>query len=164
MGIRDKIKWSANDLLNMGKEFARLHNKQRTTVMNRNTDKYMEFANKALHPTVASSWAYASGLFQNDPDSLKAHFAITDSVSPPNDPLNAKALVQARFKGMDPDTYRGLGSRISGDELGRMLHVFILQATKAQKRGINLKLANAAIETFEALKQQLRAERAVKAI
>lgn len=162
--IRGEIDWADKCLIEMGQQFALLHKTQRDTVMSRDKDKYMEFANKAMHPTMASSWAYATGLLQGNRKYLDAHYALAYSVSPPNDPLNAKALVQARFKGMDPDTYRGLGSRISGDELGRMLQVFTLQATKAQKRGINLNLANAAIQTFEAQKQQIQADKAVKRI
>lgn len=162
--VRKKVNWNDKNLIEMGKQFARLHKTQREIVINRKNDKYMEFANKALHPTIASSWAYTSGLFQNNAENLGNHYVLVESTSPPNDPLNAKALVQARFKGVDPDTYRGLGSRISGDELGRMLQVFMLQATRAQKRGVSLKLANAAIETFEALKQQQRAVKAVEGI
>jgi hypothetical protein len=162
--IREQIEWGDRGLVEMGEEFAVLHKAQRAAVLNRAEDKYMEFANKAIHPTVASSWAYAAGLLQVDRKYLDAHYAIAVSVKPPNDPLNAKALVQARFEGMDPDTYRGLGSRISGDELGRMLQVFILQATKAQRRGISKQLANAAIKSFEAQKQQILADKAVKRI
>jgi len=162
--MREQIEWGDSGLIEMGQQFALLHRAQRGAVSNREKDKYMEFANKAIHPTVASTWAYAAGLLQVNRAYLDAHYAIAVSVKPPNDPLNAKGLVQARFEGMDPDTYRGLGSRISGDELGRMLQVFILQATKAQKRGISKQLANAAIKTFEAQKQQILAENAVKRI
>lgn len=162
--IRDKIDWNNKQMLEIGHQLALLHQTQRNIVLNRKFDKYMEFANKAIHPTVASSWAYAAGLFQNNKEFLNAHYSLTKSTNAPNDPLNAKDLVKARLPGMDPETYRGLGSRISGDELGRMLQVYILQATKAQKRGINLKLANAAIQTFEALKQNIKAQKALKGI
>jgi hypothetical protein len=162
--VRKEIDWNDKKLIEMGKEFASLHHAQRQTVLGRATERHAEFANKALHPSIASSWAYAAGLFQNKAEILKSHYNITISVNPPSDPLNAEALVKARLKGIDPDTYRGLGSRISGDELGRMLEVFILQATKAQKPGITLKLANAAIQTYEAKKQQLRADKAIKGI
>jgi hypothetical protein len=162
--IREQIDWDDKKMLEMGRQLSLLHKTQREIVLNRKVDKYMEFANKALHPTVASGWAYATGLFQSNKSYLDAHYGIVQSTNAPADPLRAKELVKARLPGMDPETYRGLGSRISGDELGRMLQVFILQATKAQKRGINLKLANAAIQTFEALKQHMRAEKALKGI
>lgn len=68
---------------------------------------------------------------------------------PPEDPLNSKALSAARLKGTDPDTYRGLGTRSGPRELGRMLEVFLILATKNKKR-ITKEIANAAIQTYEA--------------
>ena len=65
---------------------------------------------------------------------LKTHYALPDSVVAPDDPLNAKALSLARMKGIDPDTYRGLGARNSPSELGRMLEVFLVQAMTATKK------------------------------
>lgn len=162
--VRESANWSDNRLITMGKQFAMLHTVQRERVLNRTKDRYLEFANKAIHPCVAASWAYAAGLFQRNPTFLDAHYALAHSTSSPDDPLNARALLSARLKGVDPDTYRGLGSRISSDELGRMLYVFRLQATKAARRGINLKLANAAIQGYEADKLQLRAKKALENI
>ena len=162
--VRNDIVWSDKALKEMGVQFTKLHMTQRQTVLTRRTDKYLEFANKAMHPCVAASWAYTVGLLQDDPEAIKGHYDLTDSTSPPNDPLNAKALSTARLKGVDPDTYRGLGARINSDELGRMFQVFFLQATKAAKRGITPKLAEAAIQTYVASKAQLKADKAVKGI
>lgn len=134
----------------MGKEFARLHNTQRKTVVNRDEDSYAEFARKAMSLSVVASWAYAAGLFQGKSEYLNTHYTIPDSVSPPNDPLNAKALSLARLKGTDPDTYRGLGTRSSPNELGRMLEVFVVLAEEATKKRITKSLANAAIQSYEA--------------
>ena len=80
------------------------------------------------------------------------------------DPLNATALSTARLKGVDPDTYRGIATRINRTELGRMLEVFLLQAIRARRRGITKKLANAAIKSFEAKKRTQEAEKAVKGL
>lgn len=164
--LRKSITWTDKEFTRMGEEFARLHRLQRERVTKRQTDSHQEFANKAIHPCVAAAWGYAAGLFQADPRAAKAHYGLADSVSPrgSSDPMNAKALSTARLKGVDPDTYRGLGARISGNELGRMLELFILQATKASKRGITTKLANAAIQSFEAKKAQLQAAKAIKGI
>jgi hypothetical protein len=103
---------------------------------------------------------------QKDAKALSVHFGLPQSVSAKSssDPLNAKALSAARLKGVDPDTYRGLGARINSTELGRMLEVFILQATKARKLGITLKLANAAIQSYEARRAQIAAFKAIKRI
>ncbi len=83
-------------------------------------------------------------------------FALTKETE--NDPLNASALLRARLRGTDPDTYRGIGSRISRGELGRTLEVFLLQALKT-KEGITAKLANAAIKSYEGKKLSASAEK-----
>ncbi|MEW6374749.1 MAG: hypothetical protein AB1502_03035 [Thermodesulfobacteriota bacterium] len=159
--VRDKIDWSDKSLKTMGEQFSRLRRLQRESVLNRDKDKYLEFANKAMHPCVTATWAYATGFFQRNHEALNAHYRLPDSVSPPQDPLNAKALLNARLKGTDPDTYRGLGARINNEELGRMLEVFLLQATKAKKPGITLDLANAAIKSYNAKKAKYEADKAV---
>ena len=132
--VRSTIDWKNADLISMGKEFARLHKLQRERVAKRDTDNYSEFARKALSMAVVASWAYAAGLFQKHQNYLKTHYALPDSVVAPDDPLNAKALSLARMKGIDPDTYRGLGARNSPSELGRMLEVFLVQAMTATKK------------------------------
>ncbi|MFX0202875.1 MAG: hypothetical protein ACFFCW_42765 [Candidatus Hodarchaeota archaeon] len=161
--IRDEIDWSDKNLKTMGQKFAILHKFQRERVLSRDKDTYLEFANKAMHPCVAAAWAYSSGFLQRNPEALKNHYSIVE-ISPPQDPLNATALLNARLKGVDPDTYRGLGARINNVELGRMLEVFLLQAIKATKREITQKLANAAIQSYEAKKRHRDAERALKGI
>ncbi len=155
--LRERIDWADKALLEVGKQFARLHSVQRRKVLGRNENNFIEFANKTIHPAVASAWAYAAGLLQNDSTALAAHYALPDSVADDktDDPLNASALLNARLKGVDPDSYRGLG---------RMLEVFLLQATKATRRGITAKLANAAIQSYEAKKAHAAAQRAVKGI
>jgi hypothetical protein len=149
MKIRTKIAWSDPNLSEMGKQFARLNKQQRETVTNRNEDSSAEFARKVLSFSVVASWAYAAGLFQQYPDYLKSQYSIPDNSLPPEDPLNAKALSEARLKGVDKDTYRGLGTRSSNKELGRMLEVFLVLATKGKKR-VTKDIANAAIQSYEA--------------
>jgi hypothetical protein len=158
--VRDKVDWEDKNLKQFGQEFAKLHKSQRQRILERENDRFMEFANKATHPCVTAAWAFAAGyLEKHNPDKLSNHFALTDIKN--EDPLNAKALLNARLKGVDPDTYRGLGARISGGELGRMLEVFLLQALRAKERGINSKLANTAIKSFEAKKANQEAEKAL---
>ena len=161
MKVRKKIKWSGKTLAEMGKQFARLHKAQRQRVSSREKDSYAEFARKALSLCVVGSWAYAVGLFQSKSKFIKNHYNLPDSVTAPNDPLNAKALSFARLKGTDPDTYRGLGTRANSRELGRMLEVFLVQASKASKRGITKKLANAAIQSYEAKRATYEANKAL---
>jgi hypothetical protein len=162
--MRDSIVWDDPNLIQMGKEFANLHTLQRERMLKKEgKDFNNEFVNKAIHPCMVASWAFASGLFQSHPDILTKHYQLTQ-VKEPDDPLNASALSQARLKGTDPDTYRGLGARIGSTELGRMLLVFVLQAENAKRRGITPKIALAAIQTFEAKKAFQKAEQMKKAI
>jgi len=162
--LREKITWNDSALKSMGEQFSKLHKIQRERVLNRKEDKHSEFATKAIHPCVAASWAYAAGLFQSDANALKAHYDIADIGGTKDDPLNAKELSQARLQGTDPDTYRGLGARINSVELGRMFALFLLQATKASKRGINKKLADAAIKSYIAAQKDNEAKKALKGI
>ncbi|MGA2162361.1 MAG: hypothetical protein ABSG28_09260 [Methanoregula sp.] len=161
--VREKIDWNDPNLKRMGEEFAKLHHLQRDRVLHRTRDKYIEFANKVLHPSITAAWAYAAGIYQKNPPILEKHYALANT-GDSGDPLNAKALQEARLKGVDSDSYRGLGSRISGGELGRALELFIIQATKASERGINIKLANAAIKSFEAKKAKHAADEALNGI
>lgn len=162
--IRKSIDWSDGNLSIMGKEFARLHKTQRERVTERKEDKNAESARKALSMSVVASWAFAAGLFQRNAEYLKHHYALPDSVSEPSDPLNAKALSEARLKGIDPDTYRGLGTRNDSKELGRMLEVFLVLATKATKKKITKELANAAIKSYEAKRATYDADKDLRKI
>ena len=162
--IRGKVKWDNKELLEMGKQFARLHLLQRERVNEREDDSNAEFARKALSLSVVASWSYAAGLFQKNPEHLKHHYSLPDSVSPPLDPLNAKALSEARLKGVDSDTYRGLGTRNDASELGRMLEVFVVLATRATQKQITKKLANAAIQSYEAKRATHNANKALGTI
>ncbi len=147
--LRDKIDWTDPTLTKMGNEFVRLHQKRKGTVSNRDENSNAEFARKALSLAVVASWAFAAGFFQANAASLANLYSLPDNVTPPEDPLNAKALSQARLKGTDPDTYRGLGTRNSPKELGRMLEVFLVLADKGKPK-ITKQLAMAAIQSFEA--------------
>lgn len=162
--IRKIIKWDDKNFVEMGKNFARLHKIQRERVLNRKLEKNAEYARKALSLTVVASWGFASGLFQRNDTYLKCLYKLPDSVNDPNDPLNAKALSKARHKGVDPDRYRGLGTRTNAEELGRMLEVFIIYATKARNKVINEKLANAAIKSYAAKKYSYKAQKEIEDI
>ncbi len=157
--VREKINWNDPDLITMGMEFAKLHKLQHDRVLGRKADAHLEFANKAIHPCVAAAWSFAAGLFQSDKTALKNHYELSTVAG---DPLNAKALLNARLKGVDSETYRGLGSRISSEELGRMLEVFRVQATIATKRGITKELPVAAIRSYLSNVAQKEKEKAFK--
>lgn len=160
ISVRKHITWDDPALIEMGKQFARLHLQQRKTVSERPNDNFAEFARKALSLSVVASWSFAAGLFQSKNDYLQVLYSITDKAHFPQDPLNALALSQARLKGTDPDTYRGLGTRNSTKELGRMLEVFLVVAQK-KKEGITKELANAAIQSYEAKRSVHEANKAL---
>jgi len=161
--LREKIDWTNEDLERMGYEFAKLHKLQRERVLSRDIDRYQEFANKAIHPTVTAAWAFTSGFLETHyPDMLANHFQLAEEDE--DDPLNAGALLRARLKGTDPDTYRGVGSRINTQELGRTLEVFLIQALTARRRGITLRLANTAIKSYEAKKLRASVEKDLRRI
>ena len=162
--IRRKVDWDDKDLIRVGKEFYKLHNIQRNKVINRKKDNYGEYARKALSLAVVASWAYAAGFYSKDEDKQKILFSITEDLRDSEDPLNAKALSEARLKGVDPDTYRGLGARISASELGRMFEVFFVLIENASEKKISLKIANAAIRSFEAKRSQFEAQKALDKI
>ena len=162
--IRKKVDWKDEDLIKVGKEFYKLHTTQRDKVVNRKKDNYGEFARKSLSLAVVASWSFAAGFYSKDPGKQKILFSITEDLRDNEDPLNAKALSDARLKGVDPDTYRGLGARISSSELGRMFEVFYVLIEKATDKKINLKIANAAIRSFEAKKSQFEAQKALDKI
>lgn len=162
--IRKKVDWENKELIKVGKEFHKLHSTQRDKVNNRNKDNYGEFARKAMSLAVVASWAYAAGFYSKDESKQNILFSITEDLKNNEDPLNAKALSEARLKGVDPDTYRGLGARISSSELGRMLEVFFVLIDKASEKKISLKIANAAIRSFEAKRSQFEAQKALNEI
>ncbi len=162
--IRKSITWEDSNFLEMGRQFARLHETQRMRIQQRDFDNYAEFARRAFSHAVVAAWGYAAGLFQQNQEYLDALYGLPDSVDEPDDPLQAKVLSEARLKGMDPDTYRGLGTRSNSKELGRVLEVFIVLATKAKKKVITKKLANAAIQSYEAKLARHQADKALERI
>ena len=163
MEIREAIDWNDEKLVEMGRNFAKLHSKQYETVTNRDENNNAEFRRKALSYSVVASWSYAAGLFSRDEKLLNRLYSIPDNVEIPDDPLNAKALSEARFQGVDPDTYRGLGTRSSPSELGRMLEVFIILVLQ-DKKNISKRLAIAAIKNYEAKKAAQVAQKAINGL
>jgi hypothetical protein len=154
--IRSQIDWSDPALEEMGRRFAALHELQMERVNSRTKGKNAASARKALSLALVASWAFASGLFQRNPEYLQKHYALSDAVSPSDDPLNANELSKARLKGKDKENYRGLGTRNDPSELGRMFQLFLLQAENG--KGITLDVANTAIKYYEARKMAHEAD------
>jgi hypothetical protein len=159
--IRKQIDWDEKNFIEMGKQYARLHKVQSERIKNRDYDNFAEFARKVFSYSIVAGWGYAAGLFQRNPEHLKILYALPDSVQEPDDPLNARGLSEARLQGVDKDTYRGLGTRSNSNEFGRILELFIVLASKASKKRINKRLANAAIQSYEAKQATHEADKAL---
>jgi hypothetical protein len=149
--------WSDISLIEAGKQFAKLHKKQKEH-FEQKRKKNLEYANKAVNYSILASWAYNAGLLQSNEIRLKRHYSLSEIEN--IDPLNASALAKGRHK-TDPENYRGLGTRTDKKERGRLVEVFYLQAEKGNgiTKGIvdlgvkkyHAKLAN--IEVIEAEKK-----------
>lgn len=164
IATRQTINWSDADFIEAGKKFAVLHQTQRAKVTSRKNDSLAQFASKAISLAVVASWSYAAGMYSSNKSNQAILYNLTNNLGQNEDPLNAKILSEARLKGIDPDTYRGLGARISPDELGRMLEVFIVLVEKATEKKISNKLAIAAIQSFEAKKATNNAAKSLSKI
>jgi len=164
LSIRGTIDWFDEDFIEAGRKFNLLHKTQREKVSKRKSDSYSQFSSKAISLAVIASWSYAAGFYSHNKNNQNILYGITDNLGLNEDPLNAKALSEARLKGIDPDTYRGLGARISPDELGRMLEVFMVLVEKATEKKISKNLANAAIQSYEAKKATNNAAKSLSKI
>ena len=119
--------WSDKDLLDAGKQYAKLNNSQFTIIAGRKGSP--EYAEKAMNYAIISAWAYTAGLLNGNKVRLERHFALSGKNS--TDPLNATALAKAKHK-TDPENYRGLGTRTDMKERGRLTELFYAQAEKGE--------------------------------
>lgn len=149
--------WSNNELLEAGKHFTALHNKQKEYFHKRKG--YLEYSDKAVNYSVVSAWAYIAGLLQHNQTRLKRHYALTNAKN--IDPLNAAALAKGRHK-TDPENYRGLGTRTDKKERGRLVEVFYLQAEKGN--GIDKNIVDVGIKKYHAKLANLEVIEAEKKI
>lgn len=147
------------DLMEAGRDFTKLHLKQFKEADKLEGAGKKEFRMKALTPAIVSSWAYAAGLLQKDKVRLAKLYSLPDR-SGSSDPLNAQAMSQARVD-IDPEGYRGLGTRSEPSERGRLLQLFLLYS-KSDKDKITIIQCNAAIKKFIAEDAHRKAETAMK--
>lgn len=141
---KEKDLWKDQDLIKAGRQFAQLHAKQKE-YYEKKKRKNLEYANKALNYAVLSSWAYISGILQNNSTRLQRHYELSKMKS--TDPLNSSALAKGRHK-TDPENYRGLGTRTDKKERGRLSEVFYLQAEKSG--GISKSIVDLGVKKYHA--------------
>lgn len=136
--------WSDISLIEAGKQFAKLHKKQKEH-FEQKRKKNLEYANKAVNYSILASWAYNAGLLQGNETRLKRHYSLSEIEN--IDPLNASALAKGRHK-TDPENYRGLGTRTDKKERGRLVEVFYLQAEKGN--GITKGIVDLGVKKYHA--------------
>jgi hypothetical protein len=151
--------WEDKALIEAGKNFAFLHKKQMEAIeIDPELKNMKEFKTKALSAALISSWAYVAGLLQNHLDRLTRHCAIPKSIKD-KDPLNAREMSIAKHHSDEP-TYRGLGTRSSKKDKGRLVQLFLLNSKTESKKGLSKEMIEAAIKGYEAIVAHEEAEKA----
>jgi len=154
---KDQKKFDDSQLLEAGKMFAKLHDKQFEKADKIKSSAKKEFKIKSFSLAIVTSWAFASGVLQTFPKRLKKLYELPD-LSGDDDPLNAKAMSNSKHKIIDIDkNYRGLGTRSDGSERGRLLYLFLAYSDSSKPK-ITEQMCNTAIEIFHSNKDKLKAE------
>lgn len=136
--IKNKSFSEQKELTKAAKEFVKLHNQQIAKAKK-------EYRYKSLNLAIISAWAFATGSLQKD-KGLKKLYNIPEDAGK-NDPLNGSVMARARHVKIDPDAYRGLGTRDNEKERGRLLQLFY-RYSQSDKKGITLSMCNAAIKFY----------------
>lgn len=145
---------SEKDLLEAGKSFVKLHKKQYNIASkDENLKRIKAYRMKAMVLAMVSSWAYASGLLQRHKDRLNKFYSLPDK-SGKNDPLNAIQMSAFQFKGIDPEAYRGLGTRSDSKERGRLAMIFLEYSKEQSKDVIDKALLERAVRFYHANKMR----------
>lgn len=148
------------DLLEAGKNFVKLHKKQFQTINAKKIKGKNEFRSKALTPSIISAWAFAAGVLQGEKIRLEKLYLLPEK-SGTTDPLNVEVLRTSKLEDIDSPTYRGLGTRSSPSERGKILKLF-LYYSRAKKDKIDRDLSMGAIQKYHADESKTRAEQAEK--
>lgn len=162
---RNKKLWSDKDLNETGKAFVRLHQCQISAVTkDKQLNKFSEFKIKAITPVVSAAWAMIAGAATGKKTKLTKLYSLGSKKrkTGSSDPLNAEALSTSRHHS-DPDTYRGVGTRIDKKELSRMAEVFI-QFVESNRDSINKNIIDAALKSCHAKIANEDAEKAKRKI
>jgi hypothetical protein len=148
LSLMEKKIWNDEGLLDAGENFAKLHNKQKELISQNPELNKSEFRNKAVSMAVISSWAFVAGAIQGNSDALEKLFSLPDS-SGKTDPLVAKQMSESSHP-KDPPTYRGLGTRYTKEDLGRVTELFLQYSLNEKPKRITKVLIESAIANYEA--------------
>jgi hypothetical protein len=162
LSVLHKDVWNDPGLIEAGTNFANLHKKQMLSAAQDPELNKSEFRNKAVSMAVLASWAIASGLLQNKKEALKKLYLLP-KYSGDKDPLAAKFMSESSHP-KDPPTYRGLGTRYSVEDRGRVTEMFLQYAQSSAIRRISKTLIESAIMSYEAKLSTLKAKELRKKI
>jgi hypothetical protein len=138
--------WKDHELQQAGEAFAALIKAQREAFASEKKDgKNADYQEKALSYPIIASWALIAGLLSNNPVRLARHYELPKHKG--RDPLNAAVLATAHHKS-DPLNYRGLGTRTSPKDLGRLVELFWLQAEHG--KGVSKSEVDLAMKSYHA--------------
>jgi hypothetical protein len=144
---QQKTIWKNPELDKAGREFAQLVESQRKAFPHK---KNADAQEKASSYPVIGSWAFVAGWLQNNPKRLERHYDLANAKG--RDPLNAAVMSTARHKS-DPENYRGLGTRTSPKDRGRLVELFYLQAEEG--KGITKATTDLALKKYHAKEAHL---------
>jgi hypothetical protein len=158
-----KIKgiWNDQGLREAGVAFAELIKAQRAAFVSdkKTAGKSADYQEKALSYPIISSWALVAGSLGDNSVRLKRHYELSKEKG--RDPLNAAVLANAHHKS-DPSNYRGLGTRTSPKDLGRLVELFYLQAERGN--GIGKNEVDLAMKSFHAKEAALDLKKAKEGV
>lgn len=154
---KEKKIWTDQALKDAGKAFAMLMTAQRSAfeTEKKAAGKHADFQDKAQSYPIIASWALVAGFLCNNPVRLKRHYELAKQKG--HDPLNAAILATAHHKS-DPPNYRGLGTRTSPKDLGRLVELFYIQAERG--KGISKADVDLAMKSFHAKEAALELKKA----
>jgi len=139
--------WKNPELIQAGKEFAALVKAQRAASPQ---EKSSDVQEKALSYPVIAAWSFVAGWLHSNAVRLERHYGL--ALAKGKDPLNAALLSSSRHKS-DPENYRGLGTRTSPKDRGRLVELFYLQAEEG--KGITKATVELALKKYHAKEAHL---------
>lgn len=152
-----KSVWKDQELHHAGDAFGALMKAQRSAFASEKkaAGKNADYQEKTLSYPILASWAFVAGLLSNNQARLARHYELAKQKG--HDPLNAAILATAHHKS-DPANYRGLGTRTSPKDLGRLVELFWLQAEHG--KGISKGEVDLAMKSYHAKEAVLDYRRA----
>jgi predicted CopG family antitoxin len=157
--FKSKDTFDDAQLIESGKMFAKLHDKQFKNAEKIKSSSKREYKIKAYNLAIITSWAFASGALQKHQERLNKLYALPDLCNG-DDPLSAIDMAKSKHK-LDSESYRGLGTRSDNSERGRLLQLF-LDYSKSPKSKITEQMCNASISMFHSNFDRKKAEESTK--